>query len=61
MCRQLLSLAEAAVHLQLPASAVMVVASDLIDSGHLFVRTPADEPVDADVLKELLNGLRKLA
>jgi hypothetical protein len=60
MCRRLLSLAEAAVHLELPASVIMVVASDLIDSGHLFVRTPTDEPVDADILKELLNGLRKL-
>ena len=60
MCRQLLSLAEAAVHLQLPASVIMVVASDLIDSGHLVVRTPTDEPVNADILKELLHGLRKL-
>jgi len=60
MCRQLLSLAEAAVHLELPASVVMVVASDLIDSGHLVVRTPTDEPVNRDLLKELLNGLRKL-
>lgn len=60
MCRRLLSLAEAAVHLELPASVVMVVASDLIDSGHLLVRTPTDEPVNADILKELLDGLRKL-
>jgi hypothetical protein len=60
MCRQLLSLAEAAVHLELPASVIMVVASDLIDSGHLLVRTTTDEPVNTDILRELLNGLRKL-
>jgi hypothetical protein len=39
----------------------MVIASDLIDSGHLLVRTPTDESVDVDILKELLDGLRKLA
>jgi hypothetical protein len=61
MCRRLLSLAEAAVHLELPVSVVMVVASDLIDSGHLSVRTPANTPVSTDLLEELLNGLRKLA
>ena len=60
MCRQLLSLAEAAVHLGLPASVIMVVASDLIDSGHLLVRTTTDESVNTDILRELLNGLRKL-
>jgi hypothetical protein len=61
MCRQLLSLAEAAAHLELPASVITVVASDLVDSGHLFVRTPGGEPVNSDVLQELLDGLRKLA
>ena len=61
MCRHLLSLAEAAAHLGLPASVVTVVASDLIDSGHLFVRTTSGEQVNADILQELLNGLRKLA
>src|SRR5215467_3496622 len=40
ICRRLLSLAEAAVHLGLPVSVVMVVTSDLIDSGYLSVRTP---------------------
>lgn len=60
MCRQLLSLAEAAVYLELPVSAVLVVASDLVDSGHLSVRTPASTPANSDLLEELLNGLRKL-
>jgi len=60
MCQHLLSLAETAVHLQLPVSAVLVVASDLIDSGQLSVRTPASGPAKIDILEELLNGLRKL-
>jgi hypothetical protein len=61
MCRQLLSLAEAAAYLELPVSVVVVVASDLVDSGHLSVRTPAGAPVSREVLEELLHGLRKLA
>lgn len=60
MCRRLLSLAEAAAHLELPVSAVLVVASDLVDSGHLTVRTPPGVPVNDDLLDELLKGLRKL-
>lgn len=61
MCRHLLSLAEAAAYLELPVSVVMVVASDLVDSGQLSVRTPAGAPVSPEVLEELLHGLRKLA
>ncbi|HVT70949.1 MAG TPA: DUF742 domain-containing protein [Trebonia sp.] len=61
MCRRLLSLAEAAAYLELPVSVVVVVASDLVDSGYLSVRTPAAAPVNRDVLEEVLNGLRKLA
>ena len=61
MCRSLLSLAEAAAYLELPVSVVMIVASDLVDSGHLSVRTPGGTPVSREVLKELLRGLRKLA
>lgn len=61
MCRSLLSLAEAAAYLHLPVSVVVVVASDLVDSSHLLVRTPAAAPVSRDVLVELLHGLRKLA
>lgn len=60
VCRRLLSLAEAAVRLELPVSVVMVVASDLVDSGHLSVRTPASASVDRNVLEELLRGLRDL-
>jgi hypothetical protein len=61
MCQRLLSLAEAAAHLDLPVSVVVVVASDLVDSGYLTVRTRAAAPVSREILEELLNGLRKLA
>lgn len=75
MCRRLLSLVEAAVHLELPVSAVSVVASDLIDAGFLTVRGSSGEPAsgaqaepqalrsprpDRDLLQEVLDGLRKL-
>lgn len=74
MCRQLLSLVEAAVHLQLPVSVVSVIACDLIDEGFLAMRASIDELVpgaragdarrhrpDMQLLQDVLNGLRKLA
>jgi hypothetical protein len=60
LCQRLLSLAELAACLQLPVGVVAVIASDLVDSGHLAVRTPAYPPVSREVLEELLHGLRKL-
>jgi hypothetical protein len=42
MCRRLLSLVEAAAHLDLPVSVVSVVASDLVDAGYLAMRTGGD-------------------
>jgi hypothetical protein len=62
MCRGVLSLAEAAAHLALPVSLVVVIASDLVDSGHLSVRSamPRFERPDRDLLEKVLNGLRKL-
>lgn len=61
LCRQPLSLAETAAHLELSVSAILVIASDLVDSGHLSIRTPPSSRVGNNVLQELLNGLRKLA
>jgi len=62
MCRGVLSLAEAAAHLKLPVSLVLVLASDLVDSGHLSIRSnlPQFARPDRDLLEKVLNGLRKL-
>lgn len=62
MCQGMLSLAEAAAHLGLPVSVVAVVASALVDTGHLCIRsaTPHDELPDRDLLKRVLHGLRNL-
>ena len=76
MCRRLLSLVEAAVHLQLPVSVVSVVACDLIDAGFLAMRGSSDEfsaggararfggsgssRPDLQLLQEVLSGLRNL-
>lgn len=77
MCRRLLSLVEAAVHLGLPVSVVSVVACDLIDAGFLAMRASTDEILpggahgqsgargatrpDPQLLQEVLIGLQKLA
>lgn len=62
MCRRLLSLAEAAAHLDLPVSVVAVVASDLVDAGRLAARSggPVAAGPDRQILEEVLNGLRRL-
>lgn len=62
MCRRLLSLAEAAAHLELPLSVATILASDLVDSGHLTARSRIPEVArpSQDMLKEVLDGLRRL-
>lgn len=70
MCRRLLSLVEAAVHLQLPVSVVSVVACDLVDAGFLAMRASFDESLsgrargsarpDLQLLQEVLIGLQNL-
>ncbi|MFJ7999344.1 DUF742 domain-containing protein [Streptomyces sp. NPDC096310] len=62
MCERLLSLVEAAAHLELPVSLVKVLASDLIDDGHLCARSGVPQAVlpDSQLLQEVLDGLRRL-
>ncbi|MBO0775636.1 MAG: DUF742 domain-containing protein [Actinobacteria bacterium] len=62
MCERLLSLAEAAAHLELPVSVVTVLASDLVDAGYLTARSGIPRAVlpDRKVLQEVLDGLRRL-
>ncbi|GAA2047555.1 DUF742 domain-containing protein [Catenulispora yoronensis] len=55
-----LSVAEVAAHLDLPPSVVTILASALLDSGHLAVPVPDAGAPDIDVLREVLRGLRQL-
>jgi uncharacterized protein DUF742 len=76
MCRGTLSLAEAAAHLKETISVVAVLASALIDTGHLAVRSTvrsaphalssssssssSSGPPSRETLLRVLDGLRKL-
>ncbi len=60
LCGGLLSVAEAAAHLDLPVSVVKVLASDLMDSGHLRTRSRVSSAPDLALLEEVLSGLRGL-
>lgn len=61
ICRGVLSLAEAAAHLRQPVSVTLVLASDLIDSGHLSIHsTPSGSLTETEILEKLLAGLKKL-
>ncbi|WP_344076374.1 DUF742 domain-containing protein [Streptomyces crystallinus] len=57
-----LSVSEIAAHLGLPPSAVKILVSALIDSGHLTVPPPPEhtDAPDIDLLREVLDGLRAL-
>lgn len=61
MCHRLISVVEAAAHLGLPVSTVVVLVSDLVDSGHVQARSvaPAAQP-EPELLQEVLDGLRRL-
>ncbi|HET9169875.1 MAG TPA: DUF742 domain-containing protein [Actinospica sp.] len=58
--RGALSVAEIAAHLDLPPSVVAILASGLMDSGHLAAPTPVHEIPDVELLREVLRGLRQL-
>ncbi len=61
VCGGMLSLAEVAAHLRMPVSLVVVIASDLVDTGHLQIRSaPRHTPPPAELLEKVLDGLRKL-
>lgn len=62
-CGRLLSVAEAAAYTQLPISVVLVLVCDLVDTGHLTIRTHAAPDGDGpslDILERVLDGLRTL-
>ncbi|WP_278262023.1 DUF742 domain-containing protein [Nocardia sp. AG03] len=59
--RGALSIAELSAYLDLPASVVKILVSDLLDSGHLQCPTPAEVKPELALIKEVLHGLRALA
>jgi hypothetical protein len=58
--RSALSIAEVAAYLDLPPSVVKIVISDLLDTEHLVIPTPAAVLPEISLLEEVLNGLRAL-
>ena len=62
LCRGTLALAEVAAHLHLPVSLVTVLVSDLVDAGHLTIRSNHQPHLlpGRDTLEKVLDGLRKL-
>jgi hypothetical protein len=57
-----LSIAEIAAHMDLLLAAVKVLVSDLIDTGYLIHRPPAEVMARADIhlLQAVLDGVRRL-
>jgi len=62
LCRGTLALAEVAAHLGLPVSLVTVLVSDLVDAGHLTIRSNHQSHLlpGRDTLEKVLDGLRNL-
>ncbi|WP_418276332.1 DUF742 domain-containing protein [Isoptericola jiangsuensis] len=61
ICRGTLALAEIAAYLRLPVSLVAVLVSDLVDAGHLTIRSGSGAGLpDTGLLEEVLDGLRNL-
>ncbi|WP_328760409.1 DUF742 domain-containing protein [Streptomyces sp. NBC_00271] len=61
LCRAgALSVAEIAAFLSLPVSVTKVLIGDLVDSSHILTRSPIPSAwlPEAEILQEVLNGLR---
>jgi len=61
LCRRPLSVAELSAHLRLPFSATAVLVADLLAAGLAVQRRPVRPAhVDPELLKQVINGLRRL-
>lgn len=61
LCRRPLSVAELSAHLRLPFSATAVLVADLLTAGLAVQRRPVRPAhVDPELLKQVINGLRRL-
>nr|CTQ97419.1 multi-component regulatory system-11 [Kibdelosporangium sp. MJ126-NF4] len=61
-CQRPLSVAELAVHMNLPLGVIRVLCADLIERGAVIVRSPAQraEAPDRELLQAVLDGLSNL-
>jgi hypothetical protein len=62
MCRQPLSIAEVAAHMNVPLVVVKVLLSDLVERGEVIARHPAQhtQVPDMNLLQAVLDGVRRL-
>jgi DNA-binding IclR family transcriptional regulator len=62
MCANPLSIAEISAYLALPASTVMVLVADLVDSGQAEARAPAAMQARPriELLEAVMDGLSKI-
>ncbi len=60
LCHDALALAEISAQLGMPIGTVKVVASDLIESGHLAVHDTVDAQHDVALISRLIEGVRRL-
>ena len=64
LCRQPRSVAEIAALMSVPLGVARVLISDLIDTGHVFVRSTLSEHATRsqrhELLERVLSGLRRL-
>jgi hypothetical protein len=63
LCRIPQSVAEVAAHVKLPLAVTKILVGDLIGEGHLIFRAPVQPeagPGDLNILRAVLDGIRKL-
>ncbi|MFI7670483.1 DUF742 domain-containing protein [Nocardia sp. NPDC049526] len=63
LCRAPQSVAEVAAYLKLPLAVTKILVGDLIGEGHLIFRAPVQPdagPGDLNILRAVLDGIRKL-
>jgi hypothetical protein len=62
LCHRALSVAELAAHVDVPLVVIKVLISDLIDRGHVVVRSPAPalQTPSRELLQAVLDGVRAL-
>jgi hypothetical protein len=60
LCSEPVSVAELAVHLQVPLGVARVIVADAAADGGVRVDLPDDAPLSVELLQRVLDGLRAL-